>query len=278
MTSDVSPILIKTDDEIEALHVDPSGNITLGADLTTSGSITGGSISTSAGGSIVLVDSNNNVTIRLFGDSMFVTGEIIVKEPAHLGSLSAKDMNVVGNASVGGSLTVSGALHKGGGGFTIDHPCDPTNKYLSHSFVESSEMKNLYDGVVVLDAYGEAVVQLPLWFEVLNGEFRYQLTPIGAAGPNLYIAQELKNQQFKIAGGAPNMNVCWQVTGNRQDRWAQTNQLVVEQAKSGAERDHYLHPEAYGHALEKSIAQVHQPGVLHRFEEEQLNTAEAGES
>ncbi len=245
MTSDVSPILIKTDDEIEALHVDPSGNITLGADLTTSGSITGGSISTSAGGSIVLVDSNNNVTIRLFGDSMFV---------------------------------ISGALHKGGGGFTIDHPCDPTNKYLSHSFVESSEMKNLYDGVVVLDAYGEAVVQLPLWFEVLNGEFRYQLTPIGAAGPNLYIAQELKNQQFKIAGGAPNMNVCWQVTGNRQDRWAQTNQLVVEQAKSGAERDHYLHPEAYGHALEKSIAQVHQPGVLHRFEEEQLNTAEAGES
>jgi hypothetical protein len=267
MTSDIPPIIIKTDDGTEALRVDPSGNVTLAANLTTSGNITGNSIA--------IVDSNNNQTISLSGDSIFVAGEITVKQTTHLGILLVNNIDAT-SATVRGDLTVFGALHKGGGGFKIDHPCDPTNKYLSHSFVESSEMKNIYDGVVVLDAYGEAVVQLPLWFEVLNREFRYQLTPIGAPGPNLYIAEEIKNQQFKIAGGAPNMKVCWLVTGNRKDPWAQTNQLVVEQEKSVAEREHYLHPEAYGHSLEKSIAQVPHPGVLDHFEEEQLNIAEAG--
>src|SRR3712207_8303809 len=34
--------------------------------------------------------------------------------------------------------------------FKIDHPLDPQNKYLSHTTVESSERKNVYDGVVQL--------------------------------------------------------------------------------------------------------------------------------
>jgi hypothetical protein len=44
--------------------------------------------------------------------------------------------------------------------FRIDHPLDPANKYLNHSAVESPDMKNIYDGVVTLDADGEAVVEL----------------------------------------------------------------------------------------------------------------------
>ena len=40
--------------------------------------------------------------------------------------------------------------------FKIDHPLDPANKYLYHSFVESPDMKNIYDGVVVVDSNGEA--------------------------------------------------------------------------------------------------------------------------
>ena len=59
------------------------------------------------------------------------------------------DVNIVGN------LTTSGTK-----GFKIDHPLDPSNKYLYHSSVESPDMKNVYDGVVVLDAKGEAVVVL----------------------------------------------------------------------------------------------------------------------
>lgn len=152
-----------------------------------------------------------------------------------------------------GNVNITGTLTKGGGSFKIDHPLDPANKYLSHSFVESPDMKNVYDGTVVLDARGEAVVELPTWFGVLNKEFRYQLTPIGAAGPNLHIAQEISQQHFKIAGGTAGMKVCWQVTGVRQDAWAQAHPVVVEQSKAAHEQGLYLHPELYGQPSEKNV-------------------------
>jgi hypothetical protein len=56
-------------------------------------------------------------------------------------------------------------VEKSGGGFKIDHPLEPANKHLRHSFVESPEMKNVYDGVVTLDETGAMVVELPEWFE-----------------------------------------------------------------------------------------------------------------
>ncbi|HET8921854.1 MAG TPA: hypothetical protein VFN26_02540 [Candidatus Acidoferrum sp.] len=104
-----------------------------------------------------------------------------------------------------GGVVVTGPLTKDGGGFKIDHPLEPSEKYLSHSFVESSEMKNLYDGVAVTDANGEALVELPTWFSALNMDFRYQLTPIGAAAPNLHVAEQVSNNRFKIAGSKPGM-------------------------------------------------------------------------
>ena len=139
-------------------------------------------------------------------------------------------------------------------------------------------MKNLYDGIAILDTQGETIVELPPWFEALNQEFRYQLTPIGARGPNLYIAEEISDQRFKIAGGSSGMKVCWLVTGSRKDAWAQANPLLVEEEKSARERDHYLHPEVYGHTLEKSIISVHHPEVLRRLVEEQQKPPEVRES
>jgi trimeric autotransporter adhesin len=67
-------------------------------------------------------------------------------------------------AYLDGRVYIRGPLSKPGGSFKIDHPLDPANKYLSHSFVESPDMKNVYDGVVVLDDNGEAVIDLPDWF------------------------------------------------------------------------------------------------------------------
>src|SRR5215203_392775 len=90
-----------------------------------------------------------------------------------------------------GKVHVTGYLQKSGGGFKIDHPLDPANKYLYHSFVESPDMKNVYDGVVVLDNKGKAEIELPDWFGILNQDFRYQLTAIGAPRPDLYIAEEI---------------------------------------------------------------------------------------
>ena len=78
-----------------------------------------------------------------------------------------------------GSIQVTGTLIKSGGGCRIDHPLDPENRYLQHSFVESPDMMNVYCGTTVLDDRGEAEVTLPDWFEALNRDFRYQLTCIG---------------------------------------------------------------------------------------------------
>ena len=140
---------------------------------------------------------------------------------------------------------VTGNFSKGGGSFKIDHPLDPENKYLYHSFVESPDMMNVYNGNVKLDESGEAMVSMEDWFEVLNRDYRYQLTSIGAPGPNLYIAKKIENGSFKIAGGQPGAEVSWQVTGIRQDPWAEENRIEVEVEKESFNKGKYLHPEAW---------------------------------
>jgi hypothetical protein len=151
-----------------------------------------------------------------------------------------------GNVVVNGNLTVSGTVAKGGGSFKIDHPLDPANKYLYHSFVESPEMKNIYDGVIKLDANGDAIVDLPNYFQAVNMDFRYQLTSIGAPGPGLYVSEEVVNNKFKISGGTPGMKVSWMLTGVRQDPYSKAHPIQVEVEKPESERGLYLHPEAYG--------------------------------
>lgn len=144
-----------------------------------------------------------------------------------------------------GKVTVTGNLTKGGGSFIIDHPLDPAHKYLSHSFVESPDMKNIYDGIAVLDADGRAEIALPDWFQALNRDFRYQLTCIGAFAP-VYVAEEIHDNQFTIAGGAPGQKISWLVTGIRQDAWANAHRIVVEENKPAEEVGHYLHPAELG--------------------------------
>jgi hypothetical protein len=165
------------------------------------------------------------------------------------------------NLTVTSNLTVYGTVSKGAGSFKIDHPLDPENKYLYHSFVESPDMKNIYDGVAQLDANGEAWITLPDWFAALNRDFRYQLTAIGAPGPNLYVAEEIANNHFKIAGGKALAKVSWQVTGIRQDAFANTNRIPVEQTKPEGERGKYLHPAAFGLSAERGINAQRSDGV-----------------
>ncbi|HEV8597585.1 MAG TPA: hypothetical protein VGR23_07675 [Candidatus Dormibacteraeota bacterium] len=158
-----------------------------------------------------------------------------------------------GNAGVSGDLDVIGTVSKGGGTFKIDHPLDPANKYLLHSFVESPDMKNVYDGVVTLDGKGEATVDLPAYFDALNKDFRYQLTAIGQAAPDLHIKSKARNNKFSIAGGAAGQEVSWLVTGIRQDAYAKAHPVVVELAKEGAEKGRYLHPTENGVANSKAL-------------------------
>lgn len=150
-----------------------------------------------------------------------------------------------GNGYFRNNLTCIGSLSKGSGTFKIDHPLDPENKYLYHSFVESPDMMNIYNGNVTLNESGEAIVQMDAYFDALNRTFRYQLTPIGAPGPNLFIAEEIQDNTFKIAGGTPGMRVSWMVTGIRQDPYAEQNRVQVEVDKEAYNVGRYLHPEAY---------------------------------
>lgn len=172
-----------------------------------------------------------------------------------------------GNASgyaayFAGRVAVTGVLSKGGGSFKIDHPLDPQNKYLYHSFVESPDMKNIYDGVVTLDANGQAEITLPEWFGALNKDFRYQLTCIGGFA-QVYISKEVNNNRFSIAGGTPGLKVSWQLTGIRKDNFAEKNRIPVEEMKPANERGKYLYPEAAGasksmginYEMEQSIQQ-----------------------
>ena len=162
------------------------------------------------------------------------------------------------NLQVNGTLTVSGNLIKPSGSFKIDDPIDPANKYLSHSFVESPDMMNIYNGIVRLDAQGEAWVVLPDYFEALNRDFRYQLTSIGLPQPRLYIATEVKGNRFRIAGGRANAKVSWQVTGIRHDAWADAHRIPDEEDKPADLRGTYMHPELFESDTNKT-AQVVQP-------------------
>jgi hypothetical protein len=160
-----------------------------------------------------------------------------------------------------GNVQVTGSLSKSSGTFKIDHPQDPGNKYLYHSFVESPDMKNIYDGTITTNSTGEASVELPAYFESLNRDFRYQLTAIGQFA-QLIVSDEISNNLFKIKSSIPNVKVSWQVTGIRKDAYAEANRVVVEVEKMGEEKGTYIHPELFGKDKTKGVNYVHEKAAL----------------
>jgi hypothetical protein len=177
---------------------------------------------------------------------------------------SGGSLNYAGYFS--GNVHVTGSLSKGGGSFKIDHPLDPENKYLSHSFVESPDMLNIYNGNMQTDVRGYATVVLPDWFEVLNRDFRYQLTVIDEGNGDEFVqakvVQGVKNNTFTIRTSRPGVVVSWQVTGIRQDPWANAHRIQVEEPKPAAEVGAYLHPELYGQSAERFEAHQLNPDLM----------------
>jgi len=167
-----------------------------------------------------------------------------------------------GKSQFNGDVAVSGTLSKSGGSFKIDHPQDPANKYLSHSFVESPDMKNVYDGVVAADAHGKATVTLPDWFESLNRDFRYQLTALRGAAPNLHVSELIEDGVFTVAGAQPHQEVSWQVTGIRKDAWANDHRIPTEETKPEAERGTYLYPAGFGKPIAAGLAALTAPQIF----------------
>lgn len=220
--------------------------------------VRGGSLSPEGIGVQGLADSITGENIGVRGESISDTGTGVygIASETTGRNYGVKGESASPNGLAGyfvGNVEVTGNLTKGGGNFKIDHPLDPENKYLSHSFVESPDMMNIYNGIITLGKDGSAEVALPDWFEALNREFRYQLTCIGGFAP-VYVAKKVSGNRFKIAGGKPGMEVSWQLTGVRKDAYAETHRVPVEEMKPIAERGSYLHPEAFGKSAEKSTA------------------------
>jgi len=139
--------------------------------------------------------------------------------------------------------------------FVIDHPDDPENKMLKHFSMESNEVLNVYRGTETFDNTGKVKVMLPDYYHSINKNASYQLTPIGASMPNLYIEREIENGIFIIAGGIANKKVSWVVTAERNDPYLKQNpekrNVIVE--KIGDRRGKYLTPELYNQPEEKSM-------------------------
>ncbi|MFM7032952.1 MAG: hypothetical protein ACKOX4_10615, partial [Bacteroidota bacterium] len=159
-----------------------------------------------------------------------------------------------------GNLSVGGTLSKAAGTFRIDHPVDPDNKFLVHSFVESPDMMNLYNGNVVTDATGMATVELPSYFCAENKDFRYQLTPIGGEGfSRVRVVSKISNNRFVIQSDPPRIEVSWQVTGIRNDRYARAHPIDPEPTKAAHEKGRYLHPELYGQPVNQGLLYMAPP-------------------
>ncbi|MDH3890884.1 MAG: hypothetical protein OEV49_07340 [candidate division Zixibacteria bacterium] len=170
-----------------------------------------------------------------------------------------------------GDVGISGTLYGGKSAIRIDHPLDPENRYLQHSTVASPDMMNVYNGNVTVGSTGEAVVTLPDYFEALNTDFRYQLTAIGAPGPNLYIAEEIVGNRFVIGGAMPGSKVSWQVTGVRKDASAIAHRQPTVMDKPEIEVGAYQDPQAFGYGEEAGIGhRLHKQGDAGRERDRKL--------
>lgn len=166
-----------------------------------------------------------------------------------------EDMYAGGTAGAFGVYSNGNLGATGTKTFHIDHPKDPENKFLRHFSIESNEVLNVYRGTIAFDASGEAAVTLPDYFNDINKNISYQLTPVGAYMP-LFVKEKVNaGNQFVIGGGTPGKEVSWAVYAERNDLYMQKNphQRNTELNKRDSEKGRYLMPALYGAGSDKAI-------------------------
>jgi len=88
-----------------------------------------------------------------------------------------------------------------------------------------------YNGKAQTDAEGFVTIELPEYFDALNIDYRYQLTVLETFAIAI-ISEKINENRFTIQTSKPNVEVSWQVTGIRNDTWAQENRVEVEVEKA----------------------------------------------
>lgn len=144
-------------------------------------------------------------------------------------AIFADDCQVQGDFSVVGSKD-----------FKIDHPLKPETHWLIHSCIESPERLNAYKGRGKIKN-GKFIIELPDYFEALNKDFEYNLTPIGQPA-NLYVSEEVKNNKVEVSSDV-DCDFSWVVYGVRNDLYSQAHPSIPEVEK---EIKGYARPELYG--------------------------------
>lgn len=232
----------------DAMIIDSSGNIDLPSGTWADGHIIIGS-STQAGNLKMRRGTSGTATFEMGWSSATDDTDFIINNGSggatidlQTAGISALLIDGSQDITMAGDLDITGALSKGSGTFTIDHPLDPENKLLQHSFVESPEMRNVYYGQAMLKN-GKAIVTLPNWWHPLNGtdktEFNYQLTCIGGY-TQLWISSEVENGEFEISGNA-DIKVSWTLSAIRHDAYAEANRVQVEVLKDESDIGTYRH-------------------------------------
>jgi hypothetical protein len=232
---------IKNNNVLGGAGVRGQSNSTVGPTYGVYGTSSGGGI-TSYGGFFQSTSSD--------GTSLYALSSLTGTVPwAFWAEDQVQSPNNTYAGAFSGDVDITGNMAAGSKSFKIDHPLDPTNKYLFHSCIESPDMMNIYNGNVITDANGEAVVSLPGYFQALNIDFKYQLTCLGQFAQAI-VLKKIENNQFTIKTDKPQVEVSWQVTGVRNDLFAQKHRIVPELAKSGMAKGKYIHPELYGFGRE----------------------------
>jgi len=213
-----------------------SGNLAAASGATVAGgrgntasgrgaTIAGGELNLASGPGAAVAGGENDTAA---GDHSFAAGYHSVV-PAGFSNSAAFNGQT---ATASGQLRC-GILSQTGGAITIDHPLDPCGKILNHYSIGGPEMRNIYEGSVILDSSGKAEVRLPDYFSALNRNPHIQLTGVGSY--EVYVIEDITDNRFVIAG-RPGTKVYWLVTGERQDISAELiRQLMpVEQHKTGS--------------------------------------------
>ena len=159
------------------------------------------------------------------------------------GALDAPAM--LGETTVQGDLTVTGALSKGSGSFRIDHPLMPATHWLVHSFVEAPGADLVYSGMAVLSG-GRATVNIDAAAGMTPGTFAALARSVRRATSNetgfapVRAALDGAVLSIDCADPASTDTVFWMVVAERRDAhmraasWTDdAGRVIVEPLKPG---------------------------------------------
>jgi hypothetical protein len=168
------------------------------------------------------------------------------------------NVQVTKNLGVNGNLNVTGTKN-----FRIDDPRAPARRFLVHAAVESNQVINEYSGNVTTNGKGFATVTLPGYFQLINTDYRYQLTVVGRSFARAIVWSRIAHNRFTIRTDQPNLGVSWQVSAKRNDKYMRAHPFAAIQEKTGRERGRYVTPELYGKPRSDGIG-YRKPPVLSR--------------